>query len=175
MPSRVEAWLDRRARWALILPLALVTGLLLTQMMTIGGAEGAAAPLDVRTWYTAAEVDALLGALTPAQRSQAAWLHLSLDVLFPLLYGLLFALLLRKAWPQSRLWLLAPAVVLADLLENALLAALYWGYPALLGLTPLAAFVTAFKWTLVALSLFYLVRGGFDRWTARALQRLQDD
>ncbi len=173
--SRATAWLERWSRWVYILPLFVLEGIFLTQIAVMAGDPGGSVlPLDVQLWYTADEVAMTLGAMTTAQRSLAAWMHLTLDILHPAIYGFLLATLLYRVNPQARWWQLAPVIVLTDLLENALLAALYWTYPSLLGWVPLMALVTAVKWTLVALSLFFLVQGIFASWTARVLQRIEE-
>ena len=57
--------------------------------------------------------------------------------------------------------------VLADLGENAALAAMYWGYPARLGLAPLASALTTLKWGLVGLmALLLLVGFAWRGWAA---------
>ncbi|RMF44133.1 MAG: hypothetical protein D6755_09625, partial [Anaerolineae bacterium] len=76
--------------------------------------------------------------------------------------------LLLKTWPQSGLWKLALADVAADLMENITLAALYWTHPRLLdALAPLAAWWTALKWALIALTFVFILWGAFNRWRAR--------
>lgn len=164
---RLETILKRWATWPVVAALALAAVLIPLMLfpLVMPATPGAAAPapLDTRLTYTQAEVRAVIAPLTPAQRSAAAWGHLTVDVLYPLVYGLLLALLLLRAWPSRRLWLLAFAVVLADLAENALLAALYWGYPARLGLTPFAAAATATKWALVGAAVLTVLAGAIRR------------
>ncbi len=162
---RWEARLTRWARLPVILALAGVSLLFMAvvfpQVMPLTGPAPAGA-LDVRLGgYDVAQVEALMSAMNPAQRRAAAWGHLIADGLYPLVYGLLLALLLVRAWPERRFWLLAPLVVLADWVENALLAALYWRYPqGLAALTPWASQVTALKWALIALSVGLILGGG---------------
>ncbi len=170
--ARWEDLLARWARWPVMLALAGVALafplFLFPRFMPLTGSAPAAA-LDIRVGgYSAAQVEALLSAMTPAQRRAAAWAHLTVDGVYPLIYGAWLALLLFRAWPERRFWLLAPLVVLADGLENALLALLYARYPqGVAALTPWAAKVTALKWALIALSAGLILGGGLRAWLAR--------
>jgi len=165
--SSFDSFLTRWAKWPVIVVLALLSAfimLVLFPMATPSSPGAPQPPLDTHIWYTAAEVTSTLDALTPAQRNAAAWMHLSLDVLYPLVYGTLMALLLKRAWPQRRMWRLAIAVVAADLMENILLATLYWTHPRdVTTLTPLAAGWTALKWTLVALAVVLALGGALQQ------------
>ncbi len=170
MLTKLESALTRGARWPMIGFLALLSAFILLLFPVFTPAAPGAQPalLDTRLWYTPAEVDAALTPLTPAQRRAAAVVHLTLDVLFPLAYGTLFALLLLKAWPGSGMWKLALAAATADLGENLALAALYAAFPAgVETLTPVAASWTALKWGLFTLMLLAVVTGAALRWRNR--------
>lgn len=169
MLTKLESALTRGARWPNIFGLALLSALLMTIMSSMVTASGALARLlDTYLWYTAPQVRAALGALSPAQRDLFARIHLTLDFLFPLAYGTLFALLLLKAWPGSGMWKLALAAATADLGENLALAALYAAFPAgVETLTPIAASWTALKWGLFTLMLLAVVTGAALRWRNR--------
>ena len=128
----------------------------------------AQAPLfDVKLWYTPQELGRALMLFTPAQRRAAAIGHLTLDVLYPLVYGTLFSLLLillhrpfSTAGRYRRLLALPWLAVLADYGENLLLAALFLAYPARLpALERLAPLFTALKWALVSLTLLAVTWG----------------
>jgi len=166
--TRFDSLLARLARWPTFLGLTLLSAFWLNALTGMGAAADLP-PLDTRLWYTPADVSAVMEALSPAQRDLAARAHLTLDVLFPLTYGLLLALLLARTWPERRLWRLAGAVVVADLMENGLLATLFWTHPRYLAvLTPMAATWTAIKWTLVALSVLLILVGAWRRWRSAA-------
>lgn len=171
-------WLKQRATWPLILVLLILSVLILVVLFPLASPATFVPPhkpLDVQMWYGAAEVQTHMAALSPAERNAAAWSHLTVDAVFPFVYGLLLALLLVKAWPESRLWQLALAVIAADLMENIWLAALYWAYPqGLSWMAPVAGLWTSLKWTLVAVSLFMLIRGAFDRWADRVVARAKE-
>lgn len=115
---------------------------------------------DLRLWYTPAEIVRTLALYTLAQRRAAALGHLTIDVLYPLVYGTLFSLLIialyrsRLAAPQRHRLLLLPwLTVLVDYAENIALAALFLSYPSLLpALAVLTPYLTVLKWTLIALT-----------------------
>lgn len=166
--NTVEAFFRRHGHWPDILGLGLFAAFLLAVLSEMGGAAAPAFALDTRLSYTTAEAQAVLGRLSLAQRALAARAHLTVDVLFPLAYGLLLALLLVRAWPRRRLWLLAPAIVLADLTENALLAFLYLRYPVGLNtLTPWASAATMLKWGLMGVAVAAVVWGWGERLAKR--------
>lgn len=150
--------LSRYARWPLVTALGVISLLFPPVVFRFAmPAQGIA--LDTRLAYTAADVQAALGALTPAQRSAAALGHLTLDGLYPLIYGLFFALLLIRLWPAKPWWRLAFLMIAADWLENVFLAALYRLYPRGMGLVPWASAATTFKWALIGLATVLALAG----------------
>ena len=84
--------------------------------------------LDGRGWYTPADAAALfddLDQLDTSARAVYATTALTIDMVFPVCYGALFAvLLLRLLRDGPPLYLLAVATALADALENIAIAAL---------------------------------------------------
>ena len=88
--------------------------------------------LDARQWYTPEQAAALFEALDrldPHARAVYAWTELSLDMVFPLAYGLFFAILLLRAFGDGApLYLLPLALASTDALENVSIAALAWSY-----------------------------------------------
>lgn len=84
--------------------------------------------LDSRGWYTPADAadlfDALDG-LDASARAVYAVTALTVDMVFPVCYGVLFAVLVSRLYRDGPpLYLLAAAVALADALENITVAAL---------------------------------------------------
>ncbi len=176
--NHLEKFFTRRATWPIIFLLvvlsALMVGLIFPHVAPTAFSPQHRA-LDLQLWYGAAEVHAHMDGLTASQRQQDAWAHLTWDMLFPLLYGTLLALLLVKAWPQHKAWRLALAVVAADFMENITLAVLYWTHPRYVDVfARVAGFWSAAKWTLTALTLFFIIRGGFDRWTESVITRIEE-
>ena len=84
--------------------------------------------LDSRGWYTPAEAAALFDALDRLDtnaRAVYATTALTIDMVFPVCYGVLFAVVLCRLYGSGPpLYLLAPAVASADALENITIAAL---------------------------------------------------
>lgn len=124
--------------------------------------------LDTRQWYTPEQAAALFGALDrldPSARSVYAWTEVSIDLIFPVAYGLLFALLLLRVFGERRWFYLLPiAGAAADVVENlsiALLASTYDGAPT--SWTTLAAAFTLLKSGLILATLAAAV-GGAIRW-----------
>jgi len=131
--------------------------------------------LDTEGWYTPEEAAALLDALEGLE-GDATLLYaitaLTIDMLFPVCYGLLLAVLLFRLFPGGApLYLLPPATALADMLENATVAALalsHDGTPSALA-WPAAVFTLA-KWVLTVATLAAVVVGAALRLRA-ALRR----
>ena len=100
--------------------------------------------LDSRIWYTPGEAAALFEALDRLDahaRTVYAATGLTIDMVFPLAYGLLFAILLFRLF-RAPFFLLPLATAAADMLENitvAVLALSHVGAPA-----PLAWLAAAF-------------------------------
>ena len=127
--------------------------------------------LDARVWYDKADAAWLLDHLGAWGRRLYAVTAVTLDLFFPLAYGLLFGLLLVRLWPPGQAWLLVlPLVtVIADLLENFTIATMIWAYregeePAL---ASRAAVFTLTKWVFFVLSFLAILVG-----LVRALARI---
>ncbi|MYF83520.1 MAG: hypothetical protein F4176_05145 [Acidimicrobiia bacterium] len=124
--------------------------------------------LDSRGWYTPDEAAALLDALDrldASARAVYATTALTIDMVFPASYGLLFAVLLFWLFRGGApLYLLPLAVALADALENvtvAVLALSHDGAPS--PLAWLAAVFTAVKTALFVATLAVICVGAM-RW-----------
>ena len=124
--------------------------------------------LDPRQWYTPEQAADLFGALDrldPRARAVYAWTEVSIDMVFPVAYGLLFALLLLRVFDDGRRFYLLPiAGAAADVLENisiALLASTYDGAPT--SWATVAATFTLLKSGLILATLAAAV-GGVIRW-----------
>ena len=124
--------------------------------------------LDTRQWYTPEQAAALFGALDRIDsraRAVYAWTEVSIDMIFPVAYGLLFALLLFRVFENGRRFYLLPiAGAATDVFENvsiALLASTYDGAPS--PWTTVAAAFTLLKSGLILATLAAAV-GGAIRW-----------
>jgi hypothetical protein len=85
-------------------------------------------PIDSRGWYTPADAAALfdtLDQIDTGARAVYATTALTIDMVFPVSYGVLFAVLLSRLYRSGPpLYLLAAALALTDVLENITIAAL---------------------------------------------------
>jgi hypothetical protein len=123
--------------------------------------------LDSRLWYTPADALAYFDLIGPGGRSLFAVTQLTLDTVYPLLYGGVLCCLIAKlsASRPARLvvWLPVGAVA-TDLGENVVLVVLattFIGEES--SLAWLATGLTATKWTLIAASLLGLLVGSVWR------------
>ncbi len=124
--------------------------------------------LDTRQWYTSEQADALFGALDrldPRARAVYAWTEVSLDMVFPVAYGLLLALILLRIFEDGRPFYLLPiAAAATDVFENisiALLASTYDAAPS--SWARVAAVFTLLKSGLLLAALAAAL-GGAIRW-----------
>ncbi len=124
--------------------------------------------LDSRGWYTPEEAAALFDALDgldAGARVAYATTALTVDMVFPASYGLLFAILLFQLFRGGApLYLLPLALALADVMENvtvAVLALSHDGAPSTLAW--LAAVFTLIKTVLIVATLAATCVGGM-RW-----------
>ena len=124
--------------------------------------------LDSRGWYTPEEAAALFDALDQLDASARvvyATTALTIDMVFPASYGLLFAILLYRLFRGGApLYLLPLVLAMADALENvtvAVLALSHDGAPSQLAW--LAAVFTLVKSVLIVATLATICVGGM-RW-----------
>ncbi|HET9768651.1 MAG TPA: hypothetical protein VFS60_17525 [Thermoanaerobaculia bacterium] len=165
----IYEWLSGSAGWLTIALLLVITwvcaGLFSARLDALRRTTkiGRDKLLDGRLWYTKADVATLFAELGASGRRLYATTAVTLDVVFPLAYGLLFGLLLVRLWPPGQAWLLILPLltVIADLLENFTIATMIWTYregqePPLAGQ---AAVLTLTKWILFALTLLAVLIG----------------
>ena len=166
--AAMERWATRRVVLAAVAGVfACVAGLAWRQNR-LGGLE----LLDVRGWYTPAEAAALFDALDrlgAQARTVYAVTGLTIDMLFPVAYGLLFAIMLVRLF-RAPLWMLPLALASADALENATIAALVLGYAG--GTSPLAWVAAAFTLvkTVLIVAVLAATIAGAARWLWRRRQ-----
>ena len=87
--------------------------------------------LDARFWYSPEQACVFFNAIGPTGRRIYAMTQVTLDLVFPLTYGTLFALLIVHVYDQSLAGTLVWVPVLAaitDLLENVTTAFLAWQF-----------------------------------------------
>jgi hypothetical protein len=168
MHDRLRRELQRLATRRVVIPAVLVALLCVAGFEWRDARLGGLELLDPRQWYTPEQAAALFAALDrldPRARAVYAWTEVSIDLVFPVAYGLLFALLLLRLFKDGRpLYLLPLAGAAADVFENlsiALLASTYDGAPT--SWTSVAAVFTLLKSGLLLTTLAAAV-GGAIRW-----------
>ncbi len=167
----LKRWATQRVAAAALAGAAACVAGLVWRQHRLGGLE----LLDSRGWYTPGEAAALFDALDRLDanaRLVYAATGLTIDMVFPVAYGLLLAILLVRLWRGAApLYLLPLAMAAADMLENLTVAALalsYAGAP-----TPLAwpaAIFTLVKTVLMAATAAAVGIGAI-RWLWERLRR----
>jgi hypothetical protein len=131
------------------------------------GAGAGARPIDLTFVLPPAEIAAMVAAYGEAGRVHYALFEATMDVLYPLVYGLMLIALIGWCARRARLGgkalgekasralvLLPVAVVAADYLENAGIITLLVRYPdAPFGVAAAVSVLTGVKWSLVGLCL----------------------
>ena len=175
MRDGIRPVLQRLATRRVVLLAVLATFLCLAVFEWRDARLGGLELLDVRQWYTPDQAAALFGALDrldPRARAVYAWTEVTVDLIFPVAYGLLLALALLRLFGNGRpVYLLPIAGAVADVLENvsvALLAATYDG--AVSSWTRVAAAFTLLKSVLLLAALVAAVYGTI-RWLWVVRQR----
>lgn len=120
--------------------------------------------LDGRGWYSPGEAHAFLTAIGEGGRQLYAITEVTLDVLFPVIYVSLLAVLLINLYDDrnARRWVLVPLLAgVADLVENVLLAILAWSYQTdqVSSLANVAVVFTLAKCLLLLLTLVLIFVG----------------
>jgi hypothetical protein len=154
---------NRRATWPIV---GLLVVIIMLASQAFAGRRVAYFPndqlLDDRRWYTPADVSQLLNDLGDRRYIYGAT-ELSLDLIYPISYGLLFAVLISQLWGPRRDWmLLAPILtVFFDLSENALIVYMISTYNGSeTNLAWVAAVCTLSKTLFFLLSLLLILNGG---------------
>ena len=162
--AAVERWATRRTAIAALVGVVGCLAGLAWRQARLAGLD----LLDGRGWYTpgdAADLFDALDGLDASARAVYAATALTVDMVFPVSYGLLLAVLLFRLFRGgASLYLLPLAVALADALENITIAALalsHDGAPSPLAWT--AAVFTLVKWVLLVATLAVTCLGGM-RW-----------
>lgn len=168
MHHRIRPGLQRLATRRVVITAVLVALLCVAGFQWRDARLGGLELLDARPWYTPGQAADLFGALDrldPRARAVYAWTEVSIDLVFPVAYGLLFGLLLLRVFEDGRWFYLLPiAAAAADVFENlciALLASTYDGAPT--SWTMVAATFTLLKSGLILATLAAAV-GGAIRW-----------
>jgi hypothetical protein len=120
--------------------------------------------LDARGWYSPDEAKVLFERLGDEGRLLYAKTEVTLDLAFPFIYGTLFLLLTLRLYEEGvarRLMLVPLIAMVADLLENSLIAYLAWTFNGQASaLTWVAALFTAIKTAAFMGALLVILGGG---------------
>lgn len=132
--------------------------------------------LDLQYFYTAEQAYEIVAAYTPAMRQAAAVTRLTLDIIYPVVYGMMLALLLtltfRRAFSPKTFADAAVFIpwggVLFDYLENIGFAIIFLSYPKEFHfLAQVSAIFTALKWSLIGLAFLLALVGGLKLVTSK--------
>lgn len=125
--------------------------------------------LDLQFFYTPQQAYEIITAYTPAMRQAAAVTRLTLDIIYPVIYGIMLALLLtltfRRAFAPKAFADASVFVpwggVLFDYLENICFSIMFLSYPKeFYFLAQVSAIFTALKWTLIGIAFTLALVGG---------------
>lgn len=171
MKNKLIAFFERWASWKNVLiffALQMIFSIVI--MPAASGSDANELPvLDLQFFYTPQQAYTIIAAYTPAMRQAAAITRLTLDVIYPLIYGMMLSLLLvltfRRAFAQSALTdaviFLPWGGVLFDYLENIGFATMFLSYPREFhALAQVSAIFTALKWTLIGVAFLLALVGG---------------
>ena len=132
--------------------------------------------LDLVNGYTSTRAYELISSYGEQGRQTYAIIEITLDLIYPLVTGLLFSLLtlysFQHGFPNQKwthwLALLPFTVMIFDFLENTSILILLLEYPRQLsGLASIASFFTTAKYTLSPLQLISVI--GFLGWLVRVV------
>lgn len=160
-PTRACRALDRISSPALLIALMLCYLLVVFVLFPAMASEAArgTGPLDLLFHYSPDRAYAMIEAYGPQGRSAYRLSALTADVVYPVVYSLMFSvwltLLLRPRAPGRCLLQILPfTVLIADLLENSGIVAMLTLYPARHdGLAMATSLMTSVKWSLAALMI----------------------
>ncbi len=136
--------------------------------------------LDLQFFYTPRQAYEIIGTYSPSMRQAAAITRLTLDVVYPLIYGMMLTFLLtltfRRAFaprPLADAAIFIPwGGVLFDYLENIGFAVMFLSYPKeYYFLAQVSAVFTALKWTLIGVAFVLALAGGVKLAFTKSIER----
>lgn len=164
-------WLVRHSSIRLLLGLSAAYVVVFGLLIAGSDSSSGIVILDLRFNYDVATVYQVLEGLGEEGRRSYRLNALTLDVVYPLVYSLTFAVLLVLLIPLDRarhplgFIALAPfSIAIFDLIENACIAALVTSYPSRIEwLAELVSWATPVKWTVAGLVLATIAWFGLRR------------
>jgi hypothetical protein len=171
MKEKILSFFERTATWKGVLFFFALQMLFSIVIMPAasGSNEHDLPTLDLQFFYTPAQAYEIVRAYTPAMRQAAAITRLTLDIIYPLIYGMMLAFLLSLTFkPAFRDFRLGANVifipwagVLCDYLENIGFATIFLSYPKeYYWVAQISAIFTALKWSLIGIAFFLAFLGG---------------
>lgn len=170
MKAELLAIFEKWANWKSILALIILQTLFV--LVILPGASPSHASnqpsLDMHFSYTPQKAYQIISTHNQEALQIMAINRLTLDIAYPLVYGLMISLLLivsfRRAFPKNKFsdWavFIPWAGVLCDYLENISLATMYLQYPReLIVLAWMASAFTALKWTFIGIGFLLVFIG----------------
>lgn len=121
--------------------------------------------LDLQFFYSPEYAYQVISAYTPSMRQAAALTRLTLDIVYPLVYGMMLSLLLiltfRRAFNSDFAVFIPWGGVLFDYLENIGFAIMFLSYPReYYFVAQISAIFTFLKWSLIGISFLLALIGG---------------
>lgn len=168
MTDRFLSMLNKLANWkviAVVAVLFVVFDLVFLPLLTTPAGESVPV-LDVRFWYTPQQAEEGIAQYSAEARRASIIGHLTIDLVFPVIYSLLLSLLLivvfRRTAPEHlrQVSLFPWRAALADIFENLGLVAMFSLHPVHFPLLSwITTIFTALKWLQLGFSLLVLVIG----------------
>ena len=161
--SRFERW----ANWRNILFFFALQMLFNLVIMPAGSGSGDhdLPILDLQFFYTPEYAYEVIAAYTPSMRQATALTRLTLDIVYPLVYGMMLSLLLmltfKRTFHADWAVFIPWGGVLFDYLENIGFAIMFLSYPKeFYFIAQASAVFTFLKWTLIGLAFLLVLIGG---------------
>ncbi len=120
--------------------------------------------LDLKFGYSAKAAYMTLSEMGPEMRQAYLKCLLIFDILYMVIYTLLFIQLLNFLWKDTRLYLFCVGVLIFDLFENLTIYSMiqiFPDYSSFLGIS--ASFFTSSKWVFVAIVITLSLVGAFKK------------
>lgn len=170
MEKKLLSLFEKWASWKSVLGFFALQMLFnLVIMPAFSGSDAHDLPvLDLQFFYTPQRAYEIIGMYSPQLRHAAAIVRLTLDIIYPLTYGMVLALLLvitfRRAFaphPFAETAVFIPwGGALFDYLENLGIATMFFSYPKeYTFLAQITGVLTAIKWSLIGIAFLLALIG----------------
>ena len=121
-------------------------------------------PLDLHLTYYAEKAYDLIGAYSESERKTYILVELTLDVIYPIVYALLFSFLLFMLHKDIQIAKFPFVITILDFIENGGIVTLLVNYPNVLtGVANFTGIFTTLKWLVLILTLILILWGLFKK------------